>query len=196
MNNTNETLREFLNFVKKYKIVLISMLLSTVFIICGIWALTHKKEISAYEGCAKQIEDMSQNIIKKFQTRPDYWGLSTAMVINQKLYTQTMKEENGLLTGCFNRPVEIGADENGSTVMPTSKNFVISYNGLTKKQCVGLCSQKFNKTFWLNVNKIVVKNNSKQQEFIWGDKDYGLPISPANLRSLCQKSNNSIIIHF
>lgn len=196
MDNMKEMLHESLYFIKKYKVIIISMLLSAVFILCGIKIYTVQQEAKIYGNSAKQIIEMSQNIIKYYQTSPNYWGLSTAMVINKNLYAQNMKTKNGRLIGYFNNPVEVGADENGNAVMPTSKNFVIAYNGLNKKQCIGIGSHKFNKSFWLKVNKIVVKNAQKTQEFIWGDKEYGLPANPRKLKDLCQNSNNSIVIYF
>ena len=73
------------------------MILSTVIIISGVKLFIDKKEAKIYEICAKQLIEISQNIVKHYQTSPSYWGLSTEVVINKKLYTNNMKATNDTL---------------------------------------------------------------------------------------------------
>lgn len=154
------------------------------------------KENRTYKQAEAQIIELSQNIAKAYQAKPNYWGLSTAEVINKKLYAQGMRSKGEKLIGYFNQEVEIGADENGNIVMPASKNFVIAYKDLSKKQCIGLSSQKFNKTFWLRINKFSIKNEQFSQDFTWGSSEYGLPLQKQSLRNACVSDKNTIVFTF
>lgn len=185
-----------INLVKKYKIIITTALMSAIVVSVMVLIFVNIKENKFYQKAEKQIIELSQNIIKSYQIKPNFWGLSTNEVINKKLYTNNMKVENNNLIGYFNNLVEIGADDNGNIVMPTEKHFVIAYKELTKKQCIGMLSQKFNKTFWLSVKKITIKNNSFSQDFAWGNNDFALPISKANLRKTCVYDKNTVIMQF
>ncbi len=196
MSKTKEIMHIAIEWIKKYKIILSSMVISAVVILCAIQLFNHNIETKKFNIAGTQIADMAQNIINHYSTSPSYWGLSTSEVIAKKLYTYDMNIKNGKLIGYFGNNVEVGADSRGSVVMPTSKNFVIAYNSLNKKQCIGLGSHKFNKNFWLKVNKITIKNDNINQDFLWGHKDYELPINGRKLKDLCQDNNNSVIMHF
>lgn len=196
MIKVKELIYIIVEWIKKYKIIISSMIISAVAIICTIQLFACNKEAKKYETAGTQIAEMLQKIIKHYQASPSYWGLSSSEVIDKKLYTENMSIKNGKIIGYFGNIVEVGADNNGSMVMPTSKNFVIAYNGLNKKQCIGLGSHKFNKDFWFKVNKITIKNDINNQDFLWGAKDHELPITREKLENLCQNNNNSVIIHF
>ena len=196
MFDSKNILHNMADFVNKYKVIIISMLFSAVIIIGGVKFFADKEEVKIYKNAASQIIDLSQKIMDYYRTSPSYWGLSTEVVINKKLYVHDMKVSEGILLNILGKPTEVGSDEHGNAVMPTAKNFVIAFTKLNKKQCIGIGSQKFNKRFWLMVNKIIVKGYRNSQEFKWGDKDYGLPANKRKLRNLCTDDNNSVIIHF
>lgn len=185
-----------IDLVKKYKIIIITTLLSAAIVSTLIFIFVNIKENKIYKNAGEQIIELSQNIIESYKIRPDFWGLSTNEVIKKKLYTHNMKTENNKLIGYFNNIVEIGSDDNGNIVMPTEKHFVITYKNLTKNQCFGLLSQKFNKTFWLTINKITVKNDIISQDFTWGNTDFALPITKKNLEKTCVSDKNVIIMQF
>lgn len=182
--------------LKKYKVILIAGILSALTVLSFVLMFSQSKESETVAKAGSQIEEMSQNIIKEYKMRPNYWGLSTAEVINKKLYAKGMGIKDGKLIGYFGGRVEIGADENGASVMPGSKNFVISYNELSKKQCIGLGGYKYDKKFWLNVSKIVIKNTNYQQDFVWGDEKYGLIPSKKVLKEICDREDNKVLVYF
>ena len=196
MINVKDIISITVKLIEKYKIIISSMLISAIVILCSIHFFVYSKEAKKFEIAGQQIVELSQNIIKHYQTSPSYWGLSSSEIIGKKMYADNMNIENGKLIGYFGNIVEVGADEKGNIVMPTSKNFVIAYNGLNKKQCIGIGSHKFNKSFWLKVIKMTIKNDTNTQDFLWGHKDYELPIKRKKLEDLCQKDGNSVIIHF
>ena len=196
MFDAKKILSNIAGFVKKYNVIIISMFFSAVIIIGGVKFFADKNEAKIYKTAASQMIDLSQKIMDHYRTNPSYWGLSTEVVINKKLYAHGMKASEGLLLNILGKPTEVGSDENGTIVMPTSKSFVIAYTKLNKKQCIGIGSQNFNEKFWLKVNKIVIKGDKTSQEFKWGDKGYGLPANKKKLRNICDNDNNSVVIHF
>ena len=186
----------FFNYVKKYKILLMASCLSAFVVIGCVLFFTQSKNSKIYAVAGNQIEELSQNIIKSYRLSPNYWGLSTNEVINKKLYANGMGIKDNKLIGYFNNVVEVGADENGNPVRPGEKNFVITYSGLNKKQCVGLGSYKYSDQFWLNVSKITVKNSETTQDFLWGYEEYGLIPSVKALKNICNGSDNKILVYF
>lgn len=154
-----------------------------------------QQDVGAQEA-GNQVVNLAKNIRSHYQSRPDFWGLSTREVITKKIYPTDMTVNDDILLGYFGNPVEIGADKNGTSVMPTMRNFVIAYNGLSKDQCIGLASNRFDQTFWLGVTAVTVVNGSNEQVFDWTSKDFMLPAAKNSLKKICRSKNNSIIFHF
>ena len=142
---------QIVSFIKKYRIAVIATMVSALIVFGGIFLFVNINKNKIYKNVETQIIELSQNIIKSYRLRPDYWGLSTNEVINKKLYPQSMKLQGNKLIGSFDKVVEIGSDDMGNMVMPTEKHFVITYKNLNKSQCVGVLSQKFNNDFWLSI---------------------------------------------
>ena len=187
---------QIINLIKKYRIIVIATVVSTLIVLSLVFLFININKNKIYKNVETQIIELSQNIIKSYRIKPDYWGLSTNEVINKKLYPQSMKLRDNKLIGYFDKIVEVGSDDMGNIVMPTEKHFVITYKNLNKNQCIGVLSQKFNNDFWLSINKISVKNNKVSQDFIWGNNEFALPISTKNLRNVCVSDQNIIILHF
>lgn len=154
-----------------------------------------QRDIGSQE-VGKQIYQLSQNIRRTYQIRPDFWGLSTQSVIKQKIYPSDMLIDSNNLIGYFGNKVVVGSDINGTPVMPTSKQFIIAYKDLTKPQCVGLVSNKFTQEFWLGVGRVSLINNQKVYDFSWSDTENILPISKSKAKELCLDNNNNIVFHF
>jgi len=143
-----------------------------------------------------QLNLLAQNIRHHYKTRPDFWGLSTKEVITKKMYPTTMIVEGDILKGYFGTTTTIGSDVNGTTVMPSGRQFVIAYHDLSKLQCIGLGSYKFNSDFWFGVTKMNISNSKGTQSFEWGNKEYKLPAQKAKLKKLCRQQNNTIAFYF
>jgi hypothetical protein len=157
--------------------------------------INNQRGIGSYEA-GRQIQQLSQNIRRNYQTRPDFWGLSTQSVIQQRMYPSDMLVDNHNLIGYFGNRVTVGADVDGNPIMPTSKQFVITYKGLTKAQCIGLISNKFNREFWLGVGRVSLINNQRVYDFNWSGSEYVLPITKSKAKELCSNNNNNIVFHF
>lgn len=166
-----------------------------VFVMIALLFVGGQRDVGAQEA-GRQIIALAKNIRNRYQTRPDFWGLNTNEVITKKIYPLSMNVVGNSLIGYFNNPVEVGADANGSSVMPTSRSFVIAYKGLNKQQCVGLASLKFDPDFWLGVGAMTLQNNEISQKFDWSNKEFILPANKDIVKKLCHSSNNSVVLHF
>ena len=142
-----------------------------------------------------QVAQLAQNIRNRYKTRLDYWGLSTAEVINKKIYPLSMVVTGTELRGYFGGIVEVGSDENGTPVMPTVKTFVVAYKDLTEPQCLALASYKFDQNFWLGVQSMVISNDSGATRFDWSANNLVLPAAKSTVKPLC-KALNTIIFYF
>lgn len=154
-----------------------------------------QKNIGAIEA-GRQIVALTDNIRNHYKARPDFWGLCTDYIIKERFFPSGMKIVGNNLIGYFDNPVKVGADENGTPVMPTAKNFVISYQGLNQNQCIALASQNYEQKFWLSVASLVIKNNDGSKKFEWGNQEFGLPLTKKTAKRFCSKNNNLVTFSF
>lgn len=186
-NKIMKCIKRFLEKSKKEKLPLIILIISLIVLLL-LMIMLKQKDIGGQEA-GLQIEKIASNIRSKYKTRPDYWGLNTDEVIKNELFPADMTFNNGELQGYFGSSVRIGMDEKGTTVMPTVKNFVITYFDLSKAQCVALASNKFNRKFLLGLTHINIISEKSTQTFNWHDTKYSLPISKQNATKFCGKNN-------
>lgn len=160
----------------------------------GFSVFIFSQEDSGIEEAAAEVEQLAENIRRYYQNRPDYWGLSTQMVLDKKIYPNKMLKENKL-TGFFGNPVLVGSGSDGAVLMPGSRNFDIIYKNLNKKQCTELAAFRFNQKFWLGVIGITIMNDKGQQLFSWNDEENRLPIKKSQAKAAC-RSDNVVIWHY
>lgn len=166
-----------------------------VLLLAGLFFIRGQEAAGAKEA-GEQIARLAQNIRNRYQTRPDYWGLSTAEVIRQKINPLSMAVADGRLKGCFGNDVQVGADAEGTAVMPTGRTFVIACNGLNRRQCVALAANKADPAFWLGVEGLRIKNAQTDRLFDWSTKELVLPASAEQAKKYCQTDNNYVIFYF
>ena len=145
------------------------------------------------KDAVNEMELLAGNIRRLYQNRPDYWGLNTMMVLDKKIYPNKMKK-NDKLVSVLGNEILVGDGVSGSVLMPGSRNFDITYRGLSKKQCVQLVSHEFDSSFWLVIMGITIAHLDNQQLFTWDDPKYKLPISKANAKKFC-KDGSAVIWH-
>lgn len=179
--------------LKRWKMIILSAAIALVMVLIVILLISGQKSIGSAEA-EQEVVKLTQNIRNFYKTRPDYWGLSTQEVISQDIYPLSMKTENGTLIGYFANQVQIGADANGTPVMPTIKSFVIAYNGLNYEQCVALAAGKFDRNFWLTVSSMTVTNDQTTQDFGWSNDEYILPADEHKIKDICSKHGKNNII--
>ena len=153
-----------------------------------------QQDVGAAEA-GEQVSKLVQNIRNSYKTRPDFWGLSTAEVIAKKIHPLDMPIIENKLIGYFGQPVVIGADKEGTSVMPTMRSFVIAYKSLSKDQCVALASHRFKQEFWLGISGISIINDKHNQMFNWSNKEYILPADKSVAKTICVSSGNTVVFH-
>lgn len=179
----------------RWQIIIVSAAITAMVVLIAVLLLSGQKEIGAREA-GYQIAKLAQNIRNHYKMRPDYWGLSTKEVIAKEIYPLDMNINNDKLIGYFANEVEVGADKNGTAVMPTVQSFVIAYNGLNKAQCIGLASNKFDQEFWLGIESMNIINDKKDIVFDWSSNQLVLPANEKLVKNCCQNENNTIIFKF
>ena len=168
---------------------------AAVVVIIAVLLIGGQQDIGAQEA-GQQISKLTQNIRNRYQTRTDFWGLSTAEVIRQKMYPLSMTAEGGKLIGYFGNEVQVGADASGAAVMPTVRRFVIAYNNLNRKQCLALGTYKFTPDFWLGISGMTIETEGAQRLFDWSSKELALPATEDIVGKICRSQKNNIIFHF
>ncbi len=156
------------------------------------WLLLHETDVGTREA-AQELVKLDANIRRHYQNRPDFWGLSTQTVIQNKIYPQNMFQ-NGKLVGFFGNDILVGHGEEAQVLMPGARGFDIVYKNLNQKQCEELASFKFDEKFWLGITGISLNNGDEIKYFTWSDKNYALPIKKDMANEICS-SSNTIIWH-
>ncbi len=165
-----------------------------IIILFGVLLVGGQRDVGLSEAGA-QIAELAQNIRAHYKMRPDFWGLSTQEVIAKKIYPSMMTTDGTTLKGYFANIVEVGADENGTAVMPTARTFVIAYKGLTEQQCVGVATAKFGHNFWLTISGMEIISDKGRQMFNWSNTDFMLPASKGIVKKLCG-NRNMLVFYF
>lgn len=171
------------NRVKKGKFILILVCIVVVMVLMILLVLK-QRNIGAREA-GIQIEQLADSIRNRYKSRPDYWGLSTTEVIKNKTYPDDMAVVNGILLGYFGNSVEVGMDFYGTPVMPTMRDFIITYRNLTKEQCSALASDRFRRSFWLGIKNVAIVTSNSVHYFGWDRRESGLPIDKNKANELC-----------
>ena len=135
----------------------------------------------------RQVETLAQEIRNFYRNKPDAWGLNTASAIKNQLVSADMVNDR-LLQNALGKEVLLGADILGNTVMPGSKNAVIVYKNLDKRQCQSIISRNFNEKMLLSLNAVTIVNET-EHKFSWGGKN-PLPISADKAQSVCKEAND------
>lgn len=189
-NRLKKIVRRFWEEIKSSKVIIIicCLIVMTVLMLA---IMIKQQDIGAHEA-GLQIEQLANTIRQHYKTRPDYWGLSTAEVLKNKLYPDSMSINGGKLLGYFNNPVEIGMNDNGDAVMPTLRDFVIAYRDLTKAQCAALAAERFQRNFWLGIKNVSIVNGDDTYTFDWDHKERTLPIERKKAADLCHTGSNII----
>ena len=169
-----------INFKNNKPIIVVCGLLALCLVALCIWPSSNK----VYVKAARELTDLTSNIRKHFQHRPDFWGLNTQMVLDKKLYPHTMLQ-NGVLLSALDSQVLIGRGKEAEIIMPTAKSFDIVYKNLTKKQCEGLLLAEYEQKFWLGISDLSIITKQRETKFSWTDDKYKLPPTKAIVKKFC-----------
>lgn len=178
-------------YLKNYKFI-ISLFVLCLFVFGCLFILGSKDK--RIPMAAKELEELSENIRKYYQNRPDYWGLQSNIVIKNQIVPSVMIKNNELI-GVLKNKILVGNGINASVLMPGARGFDIVYKNLSKNHCVDLASFDFNKQFWLGVTYVSIVHEDNIADFSWNNNQNKLPITQSAAKNAC-KNGGSIIWHF
>ena len=139
---------------------------------------------------ARQVIRLVDIVHRNFQTKPDYWKLSSQWMIENNMVPSEMRQ--GLqIVNALGKPVLIGAGINGQMLMPGAKSFDIVYKDLSKRECVALATYEYPKNQTLGLIELTIVNENGEKSFVWGDKE-GLPLESEEAAEICNKQNSLI----
>lgn len=136
-----------------------------------------------------QISLLTDNVRKFYRNRPDAWGLNTQSVLKNAIAPQEMVQ-NGKLINALGKETLVGADSNGTTVMPGSRNFAITFRGLDYEECVELSALAPDEKTALSLTSETIANETETM-FIWGG-EHPLPITRKAAEEFCKQQNSLI----
>lgn len=163
------------------------LLIALSALLCGIYIWPNKN----LEKAALQVTEIAQSIHKHYAQKINYWGLSSQYLLDNNILTNFSYNERKLLNA-LGKKVEIGQNENGDSVLPGQRNFVIAYTDLSVRECVTLAAYQFEHPEEFGLLSISIKNKDFNQSFDWGQGDFNLPISRQTAKKFCR--NNSTVL--
>ncbi len=166
------------------KIIILTTVITAVLVGILAWVIRPNPEINL---AAVQLAQVANNIRLFYQTKPGYWGLSTDSVIKNNLYASDMLQE-GKLSNAFGKPVIIGQDIDGNIAMPGSRNFMITFPELSKKECTAMAAFKLNERENLTLLQMVILTDGQRFDFTWGGKN-PLPVTKTEAAKFCGSKN-------
>ena len=166
------------------KIIIIITCSTAVLVGILAWIIRPNPEINQ---AAVQLAQLANNIRLFYQTKPGYWGLNTESVIKNNLYAANMFKE-GKIYNAFDKPVIVGQDTEGNIVMPGSRNFVITFPKLNKKECTAMAAFKLGEKENLSLLQMIIVNDGQIYRFTWGGEN-PLPVSKTRAKTFCKKDN-------
>lgn len=172
------------------KIIIATTFITACLVALLAWVVKPSPEINK---SAVQLAQTANNIRIFYQTKPGYWGLSTDNVIKNNLQANDMLKDGGLYNA-FGKPVIVGQDADGNVVMPGSRNFVITFKDLNRKECISMAAFKLNERENLSLLQMVIIQENQQFDFTWGG-ERPLPVTKTEAAKFC-KNNNAIAWSF
>lgn len=139
---------------------------------------TQKAEIAA-----KQVAEIAQEVRKSYAHRVDYWGLNTDLIISNNILTNINYDKK--LINSLGKPILIGSDEDGNTVMPGERSFNIVYSDLSTAECISLATYPFEQPEELGLLQITIVGNKNKQDFSWREENYKLPVTRHEAKKIC-----------
>ena len=133
---------------------------------------------------------ISRDIRSAFSLKPDYRGLNSAYVIQNKIILPSLVRQNKIFSR-FQSEIVIGRDDKGNASMAGDYYFDVTYQNLNRRKCKALMTAPFMADSGLIGIEL---KNEKAYHFTYGG-EYTLPVSKQNADTLC-KAKNSITLSF
>lgn len=186
LRDISSTLLHYTNKRKDtiFKIVLPLLIIGLSYYACSSSQSTISKNID-------EIFSISDNIRAYYADKPDYWGVSTQSLIDNKVIpSKFIKENKVILYG--NMEILVGYGEKADVVMPLAQYFDIVMPNLNKAQCMSYAESPLLPEISLTVYSIRIINRLGDYLFEWGGMR-SLPIAKYATKDLCIDGQNTII---
>lgn len=155
-------------------------------VIFGLW-LIWPASGSRVKPAAEQILQLAAQIRQEFQSKPDFWGLSTDWVIKNQATPQGMLKK-GQIINALGRPVLVGGGNDGQVLMPGSRSFNIIYPNLSFADCAKLAAYPFSEQQALGMLSLTIINGGQEYTYGWGAEN-SLPLGLKTAKSVCKGQN-------
>ncbi len=167
----------------------IKLLLPLIVVCLGFYSC-----VSSHRIINKNIDEIfmiSDQIRGYYAGKPDYWGLSTSEIIqNRVIADKFLVNDKIMISG--NKEIFIGQGKDAEIVMPRSTSFDIVLPKLTKAQCMAYAETELSSENEVKLIRIQITNNNGTSTFEWGGES-GLPIKKYASKDVCADNGNTLI---
>lgn len=173
-----------------HKETILKALFPLVLVLIALYSCTSSQRIVSQN--VADIFKISDEIRFQYANKPDYWGLSTQKVLQDKLVSEKfMKGERIYLSG--GEEIFIGSGADADVVMPRMSSFDIVLPHLNKAQCISYAESNISADNAVKLLRISIVNASGTHSFEWGGEQYKLPVSQFTSKNFCVNSENTLI---
>ncbi len=180
----NAKAKLFVNKETTIKAVLPILVVAVGFYACTASQKTINKNVN-------EIFLISDQIREHYANKPDYWGLSTETVLQNKFISPVFIQ-NGKIMLSGGKEIFIGNGQNADIVMPRSTSFDIILPKLTKAQCIAMAEAELASENEVKLTAVQIINAGGEYLFEWGGVRR-LPISKYASKDLCIDGDNTLI---
>ena len=177
------------NSLSAHKNTLLKVVLPLLIIGAGYYACSQSQ--SAISKNMEAIFSISDNIRAYYSDKPDYWGVSTQSLIDNKVIPSKFIHQNKIMLS-GKTEILIGNGEKADVVMPLSQYFDIVMPKLNKAQCMSYAEAPLMPEDSLKVYSIRIINTLGNYLFEWGG-ERPLPIVKYDTKDLCLDGENTLI---
>ena len=157
--------------------------------------------LAVFYSCSSSQHRVTQNISDIFKIsddvrfhyadQPDYWGLSTQKILQDKFISEKYIR-NGEIYLPGGEEILIGNGANADVVMPKMSSFDVILPHLNQAQCISYAEGKISDEDIVKLQRISIVNSGGTYSFEWGGT-YKLPITKYASKDVCSHSDNTLI---
>lgn len=182
---------KFLNLLKQHFIKnkqIITCIAISILLIATLVLLFSFSPKDNFANVQSEITVLSENIRNFYKKKPDYWGLNNASIIKNQIAPENLVRGEKILSSA-GREFIVGQNQNGDTVMPAQRSFMVTLNNLSKSACKKIAVFTFDNENNYVLQKIIINDSNEDIEFEWGGKN-PLPIDQKMSDTYCSNKNS------
>ncbi|MCM1324559.1 MAG: hypothetical protein NC218_10585 [Acetobacter sp.] len=182
--------QDFVQQATLHKEIIIKISVPLFIVILGFYSCT-----STQRNISRNVSDIfqiSDDIRAHYAGKPDYWGLSTNTILQEKFIASKFLQKNKILLS-GGEEILIGSGVNADIIMPRMMTFDIVLSHLNKAQCIAYVENNISIENQVKLQRITIFNDKGTYAFTWGGADYSLPIKKYASKDLCSTSGNTVV---